>query len=154
MYYKGEAYIIRPKIIYRFLPEEVGELLVYYLWLVQSFLEIIQMYCYNQKTFGPWLQEPKPHEGVVDDEDDEQVDMDDDDDKEDADKDEYDQEEELLSDYGEDTIVKGGRSEEDDYTPIRESEDPALITKVAGARGKRARAKAQQQLQSTNFNSF
>jgi hypothetical protein len=71
MYHKGEGHTSRPKIIHRFPPEEVGELLVYYLWLVQPFLEIMQMYCHNQKTFGPWLWEPKPHEGAGDDEDDE-----------------------------------------------------------------------------------
>ena len=37
-YHKGYSVTGSTKIIHRFLPKEVGELLVYYLWLVQPFL--------------------------------------------------------------------------------------------------------------------
>lgn len=36
-YYKGYTCIGLTKIIYRYLPKEVGELLVYYLWLILLF---------------------------------------------------------------------------------------------------------------------
>jgi hypothetical protein len=42
-YHKGYEYSEKAKLIQRFLPKEVGELLVYYLWLALSFFETIQV---------------------------------------------------------------------------------------------------------------
>jgi hypothetical protein len=39
VYHKGYKYSEKAKLIQRFLPKEVGELLVYYLWLVLLFSE-------------------------------------------------------------------------------------------------------------------
>lgn len=69
-YHKGYGYSAKSKIIHRFLPREVSELLVYYLWLVQPFVEILQMYHNGQKDFGAWLWEPKGRDEVSTDEDD------------------------------------------------------------------------------------
>ena len=42
-YHKGYEYSEQTKIIQRFLPREVGELLVYYLWLALLFSEAMQV---------------------------------------------------------------------------------------------------------------
>ena len=42
-YHKGYEFSEKTKLIQRFLPWEVGELLVYYLWLVLPFWESIQV---------------------------------------------------------------------------------------------------------------
>jgi hypothetical protein len=42
-YHKGYEYGEKTKLIQRFLPKEVGELLVYYLWLVLPFFEMMQL---------------------------------------------------------------------------------------------------------------
>ena len=42
-YHKGYEFSEKTKLIQRFLPREVGELLVYYLWLVLPFWESIQV---------------------------------------------------------------------------------------------------------------
>ena len=43
-YHKGYGNSAKLKIIYWFVPREVGELVVYYLWLVQPFVEALQGY--------------------------------------------------------------------------------------------------------------
>ena len=40
-YYKGFSLSQRLKIIHRYLPREVGEVLVYYLWLVEPFVKYL-----------------------------------------------------------------------------------------------------------------
>ena len=40
-YYKGYRNSAKPKIIHRFVLREVGELVVYYLWLVQPFVKAL-----------------------------------------------------------------------------------------------------------------
>ena len=42
-YHKGYSTTRNTKIIYRYLPKEVGELLIYYLWLVQPFCRKLEM---------------------------------------------------------------------------------------------------------------
>jgi hypothetical protein len=42
-YHKGYEFTERTKIIQRYLPREVGELLVYYLWLALPFSEAMQV---------------------------------------------------------------------------------------------------------------
>ena len=73
-YHKGYGFSAKSKIIHRFLPREVSELVVYYLWLVQPFVEILQMYHECQKDFGAWLWEPKGRDEVGTDEDDDDFD--------------------------------------------------------------------------------
>jgi hypothetical protein len=46
-YYKGYTYTGLTKIIYRYLPNEVSELLVYYLWLVLPFVKQITLLSSN-----------------------------------------------------------------------------------------------------------
>jgi hypothetical protein len=42
-YHKGYSTTGSTKIIYRYLPKEVGELLVYYLWLVRPFYRKLEL---------------------------------------------------------------------------------------------------------------
>lgn len=42
-YHKGYSTTGNTKIIHRYLPKEVGELVVYYLWLVQPFCRKLEM---------------------------------------------------------------------------------------------------------------
>jgi hypothetical protein len=42
-YYKGYSITGSTKIIYRYLPKEVGELLVYYLWLMRPFYRKLEL---------------------------------------------------------------------------------------------------------------
>lgn len=53
--HKGFSRTERLKVIHRFLPQEVGTLLVYYLWLVLPFWEGIQANLRSQATFSPFL---------------------------------------------------------------------------------------------------
>lgn len=73
-YHKGYGFSAKSKIIHRFLPREVSELVVYYLWLVQPFVEILQMYRDGQKEFGVWLWEPRGRDEVNTDEEDDDFD--------------------------------------------------------------------------------
>ena len=41
-YHKGFSLSQKLKIIHRYLPREVGEVLVYYLWLVEPFVKYLQ----------------------------------------------------------------------------------------------------------------
>jgi superfamily II DNA helicase RecQ len=82
-YHKGYGFSGRPKVIHRYLPREVGELVVYYVWLVQPFVEILQMFDRDQQEFGAFIWEPRGNEGDVDEDEDE-----DDEDDEDSDDDE------------------------------------------------------------------
>ena len=43
------------KIVHRYLPREVGELLVWYLWLVLPFWEDLQKVAYGRREFSPFL---------------------------------------------------------------------------------------------------
>ncbi|KAK5011345.1 hypothetical protein LTR28_003772, partial [Elasticomyces elasticus] len=67
-YHKGYGHSGKPKIIHRFVPREVGELVVYFLWLVQPFVEIMQGFRDQQREFGPFLWEPDPTTGEDDEE--------------------------------------------------------------------------------------
>ncbi len=44
-YYKGFGLSSKTKVIHRYLPREVGELVFYYLWLVQPFWEALRIVC-------------------------------------------------------------------------------------------------------------
>ena len=54
LYHKGFSASQEQKCVHRFVPQEVGELVVYYLWLLQG--------SRAQVVFGPWLWEPAPEE--------------------------------------------------------------------------------------------
>jgi hypothetical protein len=54
-YYKGYWSSGNIKIIYRYLPRKVGELLVYYLWLVLPFWEKLQFQVTGKPSSSPFL---------------------------------------------------------------------------------------------------
>lgn len=60
-YHKGFSASQSQKCIHRFVPDEVGELMVYYLWLVEPFVRLLQG-SRGQHKFCSWLWEPAPEE--------------------------------------------------------------------------------------------
>ena len=55
-YHKGYSTKGTPKIIHRYLPKEVGELLIYYLWLVQPFCRKLEMLALRRRELpSPFL---------------------------------------------------------------------------------------------------
>jgi hypothetical protein len=48
-YHKGYAQTAKPKIIHRYLPREVGELMFYYLWLILPFWEHLEAVCAGRR---------------------------------------------------------------------------------------------------------
>lgn len=70
-YHKGFSASQSMKNVHRFVPREVSEIVVYYLWLIEPFERIIQAGANRQQLFSPWLWEPAPEEDWPDpDEDD------------------------------------------------------------------------------------
>ncbi|TIA28291.1 hypothetical protein D6C78_10812 [Aureobasidium pullulans] len=67
-YHKGYSTSQKVKIIHRYVPKEVGELVVYYLWLVEPFVRQLQVCTKNQYDFTTFLWEPEPEEQLADDE--------------------------------------------------------------------------------------
>ncbi|KAK4545603.1 hypothetical protein LTR86_011348, partial [Recurvomyces mirabilis] len=63
-YHKGYSASGRFKVIHRFVPDEVAELVAYYLWLVQPFVEYLQ-FVSGQYMDEPtsFLWEPEAEEG-------------------------------------------------------------------------------------------
>jgi superfamily II DNA helicase RecQ len=61
-YHKGYESSEKLKVIQRFLPREVGELLVYYLWLVRPFWECIEMMTNNVTELSPFVWGMRPTE--------------------------------------------------------------------------------------------
>jgi hypothetical protein len=59
-YHKGFSLSQKVKIIHRYLPREVGELVVFYLWLVEPFLQHLQQMTRGQVEFSSHLWEPEP----------------------------------------------------------------------------------------------
>jgi RecQ family ATP-dependent DNA helicase len=59
-YHKGYSISGSEKIIHRYLPQEVGELLFYYIWLVLPFRQRLQMVVYGEEELSPflWSQDP------------------------------------------------------------------------------------------------
>jgi hypothetical protein len=66
-YHKGFSASQSQKCVHRFVPQEVGELVVYYLWLIEPFVRILQS-SRGQMTSSPWLWEPAPEEEWGDEE--------------------------------------------------------------------------------------
>lgn len=58
-YHKGFSLSQKLKIIHRYLPREVGEVLVYYLWLVEPFVRYLQQASRGQLDFSTHLWEPE-----------------------------------------------------------------------------------------------
>jgi hypothetical protein len=55
-YHKGYSTTRNTKIIYRYLLKEVGELLIYYLWLVQPFCRKLEMLVLRRRELpSPFL---------------------------------------------------------------------------------------------------
>jgi hypothetical protein len=54
-YHKGYRSSGNIKIIHRYLPQEIGELLVYYLWLIQPFHKKLQFQAYGKQCHSPFL---------------------------------------------------------------------------------------------------
>ena len=61
-YHKGYSASQKVKIIHRYVPKEVGELVVYYIWLIEPFVSILQSMVRGQKEFSAHLWEPEPEE--------------------------------------------------------------------------------------------
>jgi hypothetical protein len=66
-YHKGFSASQSQKCIHRFVPREVGELVAYYLWLIEPFVRILQS-SRGQMTSSPWFWEPAPEEEWGDEE--------------------------------------------------------------------------------------
>ena len=66
-YHKGFSASQSQKCVHRFVPREVGELVVYYLWLIDPFVRILQS-SRGQMTFSPWFWEQAPEEEWGDEE--------------------------------------------------------------------------------------
>ncbi|KAK3620044.1 hypothetical protein LTR22_025756 [Elasticomyces elasticus] len=69
-YHKGFNASQTVKIIHRYVPREVGELVVYYLWLVEPFVRQLLIMARGQEEFGTHLWQPKPDEEWEEDEED------------------------------------------------------------------------------------
>ena len=61
-YHKGFSASQSMKIVHRFVPQEVGEVVMYYMWLIRPFERILQRMAHGQRLFSPWLWEPEPEE--------------------------------------------------------------------------------------------
>ena len=70
-YHKGYSASGKVKTVHRYVPKEVSEIVVYYLWLVQPFVEILQILERGQSEFGSFLWEPEPEERWAANEDEE-----------------------------------------------------------------------------------
>lgn len=54
-YHKGFSTSQSMKVVYRFVPQEVGEVFIYYLWLIRPFERVLQGLVQEQRTFSSWL---------------------------------------------------------------------------------------------------
>lgn len=61
-YHKGYSKSGQAKIIHRYLPEEVGKLVVYYLWLVEPFVQMLRWAVRKEFDFCKYFWEPEPEE--------------------------------------------------------------------------------------------
>ena len=65
-YHKGFGASQRMKIVHRYVPEEVGELVVYYLWLVEPFVRSLRSIARDEYDNSPWIWEPQPEDQWTD----------------------------------------------------------------------------------------
>lgn len=70
-YHKGYRPSARVKIVHRYVPREVAEIVVYFLWLVQPFVEVLQTLVQGQNEFTSFMWEPEPEEQWGEEEDEE-----------------------------------------------------------------------------------
>lgn len=61
-YHKGYSSSQKVKVIHRYVPQEVGEIVVYYLWLVEPFVRQLQMMARGQEVFTTFMWQPEPEE--------------------------------------------------------------------------------------------
>jgi superfamily II DNA/RNA helicase len=61
-YHKGFGLSQKVKIVHRYVPREVGEVVVYYLWLVEPFVQSLRIVAREQLDQSTWLWEPKPED--------------------------------------------------------------------------------------------
>lgn len=80
-YHKGWSASKKSKIVHRYVPHEVGELVVYSMWLLDPWVRQLQNMVHQQTEYSPFVWEPKPEEDWKDreDEDDEGDENDEDD---------------------------------------------------------------------------
>lgn len=71
-YHKGWSAGKKTKIIHRYLPREVGELVVYSMWLLEPRVRQLQNMIRGQTDYSPFMWEPKPEEDWKDGEDEDQ----------------------------------------------------------------------------------
>lgn len=62
-YHKGWSASKKSKIIHRYVPREVGEVIVYSMWLLEPWVEQLQNMTNGQTDFGPFMWEPEPEKG-------------------------------------------------------------------------------------------
>lgn len=67
-YHKGYSSSQKMKVIHRYVPQEVGELVVYYLWLVEPFVKQLQLAARAQDKFSTFLWEPEPDDVFTEEE--------------------------------------------------------------------------------------
>jgi len=65
-YHKGYSASQQVKIIHRYIPKEVGKLVVYYLWLIEPFVQMLQIMVKKQSDFSSFIWEPEPEEEWID----------------------------------------------------------------------------------------
>jgi hypothetical protein len=54
-YHKGYSSSQKIKVIHRYVPKEVREIVVYYLWLVEPFVRQLQMIAREQEVFSTFM---------------------------------------------------------------------------------------------------
>jgi superfamily II DNA helicase RecQ len=65
-YGKMSSHSGKVKVIHRYVPREVSELVVYYLWIVDPFVRLLQAGLQGQMDFSRFLWEPKPERQWID----------------------------------------------------------------------------------------
>ncbi len=96
-YHKGWSASKKSKIVHRYVPHVIGELVVYSMWLLDPWIDQLQNMVHQQTEYSPFIWEPKPEEDWKDRED------------EDDDKDDHD----------------GGEGRDDDEWSEDEADKPA-----------------------------
>ena len=64
-YHKGYSHSKKAKVIHRFVPAEVGHLIVLYLWLVEPFVRKMLCDDRGQRAYSPYIWEPRPEKTVA-----------------------------------------------------------------------------------------
>jgi hypothetical protein len=127
-YHKGFSASQSPKTIYRFVPREVSEIVVYYLWLIDPFVRILQTAVDRTFVPGSWMWEPVPEEEW------EEFDDEEDSDKEDRDKEDRDKEDRDKEDRDKEDRDKEDRDKEDRDKEDRDKEDKEVGENVPNSR--------------------